>query len=118
MSDLLPAMLMLGAGVGMAITCITAAPLADLGSDQFAMGNATARTVQQLCYAVGVAAVVALLGAGGAEDLARYPRPWIWLICSYAVAGLTMALFYPSGSAAVRARATSGPSGEVRSPAR
>ena len=107
-SDFLPAMLMLGAGVGMAITCITAAPLADLGSDQFAMGNATARTVQQLCYAVGVAAVVALLGAGGAEDLARYPRAWIWLICSYAVAGLTMALFYPSGSAAGRAGLAAG----------
>ena len=107
-SDFLPSMLMLGVGVGMAITCITAAPLADLGSDQFAMGNATARTVQQLCYGVGVAAIVALLGAGGAEDLTRYPRPWIWLICSYALAGLTMALFYPSGSAAGRAHATSG----------
>ena len=107
-SDFLPSMLMLGVGVGMAITCITAAPLADLGSDQFAMGNATARTVQQLCYGVGVAAIVALLGAGGAEDLTRYPRPWIWLICSYALAGLTMALFYPSGSAAGRARLATG----------
>ncbi|MDE0668483.1 MAG: MFS transporter [bacterium] len=102
-SDFLPSMLMLGAGAGMAITCITAAPLADLGSDQFAMGNATARTVQQLCYGVGVAAVVALLGAGGAADLARYPYAWIWLICAYGLAGLTMALFYPSGSAAGRA---------------
>ena len=102
-SDFLPSMVMLGAGVGMAITCITAAPLADLGSEQFAIGNATARTVQQLCYGIGVAAVVALLGANGAEDLTRYPRAWIWLICSYAAAGLTMALFYPSGSAAGRA---------------
>ncbi len=117
-SDFLPSMLMLGVGVGLAITCITAAPLADLSSDQFAMGNATARTVQQLCYGVGVAAIVALLGTGGAEDLTRYPRAWIWLICSYASAGLTMALLYPSGSAAGRARAASGPAGEVRSPAR
>ncbi len=105
LTDLLPSMLMLGAGVGLTITCITGAPLADLGSEQFAMGNATARTVQQLCYAVGVAAVVALLGDGGAADLARYPRAWIWLICSYGLAGLTMALFFPSGSAVGRAQA-------------
>ena len=104
-SAFLPSMIMLGAGAGLAITCITAAPLADLGTDQFAMGNATARTVQQLCYGVGVAAVVALLGTGGAEDLSRYPRAWIWLICAYGLSGLTMALFYPSGSAAGRARA-------------
>ena len=107
-SDFLPAMLMLGAGVGLAITCITIAPLADLGTDQFAMGNATARTVQQLCYAVGVAAVVALLGAGGAEDLARYPRAWIWLIAAYGLSGVTMLLFYPAGSAAGRARLGAG----------
>ena len=107
-SDFLPAMLMLGAGAGLAITCITAAPLSDLGSEQFAMGNATARTLQQLCYGVGVAAVVALLGTGGAADLARYPRPWIWLICAYGLAGVTMALFFPSGSAAGRAHAAGG----------
>lgn len=101
--DFLPSMLMLGAGAGLAITCITAAPLADLSSDQFSMGNATARTTQQLCYAVGVTAVVALLGADGAADLARYPRPWIWLMCAYGAAGLTMALFFPAGSAAGRA---------------
>ena len=107
--DFLPSMLMLGAGAGLAITCITGAPLADLGSDQFAMGNATARTTQQLCYGVGVAAVVALLGAGGSADLDRYPRAWIWLICAYGLAGLTMALFFPSGSAAGRARAADAP---------
>lgn len=107
-SDFLPSMLMLGAGAGLAITCITGAPLADLGSEQFAMGNATARTTQQLCYGVGVAAVVALLGTGGAAELARYPRAWIWLICAYGLAGLTMALFFPSGSAAGRARAAAG----------
>ena len=102
-SDFLPAMLMLGAGVGLAITCITGAPLADLDVDQFAMGNATARTVQQLFYAVGVAAVVALLGAGGTEDPTRYQRAWIWLMAAYGLSGLTMALFFPSGSAAGRA---------------
>ena len=104
-SDFLPAMLMLGAGAGLAITCFTSSALADLGTDQFAMGNATARTVQQLCYAVGVAAVVALLGSGGTEDPARFQRAWIWLIAAYGLSGLTMALFFPSGSAAGRARA-------------
>ena len=72
------------------------------------MGNATARTVQQLCYAVGVAAVVALLGAGGTEDPARYQRAWIWLIAAYGLSGVTMALFFPSGSAAGRARLGAG----------
>ncbi len=104
-SDFLPAMLLLGAGAGLAITCFTSGALADLGTDQFAMGNATARTVQQLCYAVGVAAVVALLGSGGTGDPARYQRAWIWIIVAYGLSGLTMALFFPSGSAAGRARA-------------
>ncbi len=107
-ADFLPAMLMLGAGAGLAITCMTSAPLSDLGADQFAMGNATTRTVQQLCYAVGVAAVVALLGAGGTVDPARYERAWIWLMASYGLAGITMALFFPAGSAARRAGQGSG----------
>ena len=110
-SDFLPSMLMLGAGAGLAITCMIGAPLADLGTDQFAMGNATARTVQQLCYAVGVAAVVALLGADGTADPARYQRAWIWLIAAYGLSALTMALFFPAGSAAGRAGLAAGTAG-------
>ena len=106
-NDFFPAAVLLGLGAGLSISCLTSGALADVGKDQFSMGNATARTVQQLFYAVGLAAVVALFGAGAdGERLSDYTWVWLWLIVMYAASAVCMVIVFPKGTSASRVRAS------------
>ena len=102
-SDFFPAAILLGLGAGLAISCLTSGALSEVRPDQFSMGNATARTIQQLFYSVGVAVVVSMLGKGSKGDaLGDYRGAWIWIMATYFVSALLMAVFFPVGTAASR----------------
>ncbi|MDE0215747.1 MAG: DHA2 family efflux MFS transporter permease subunit [bacterium] len=101
----LPANLVLGIGVGLSIATFVSAAMSDVPPSQFAIANATTRTVQQVCFALGIAVVVALFSSAPSGDpLGGFQRAWIWVIAAFgASAALIMAAF-PSGAASRRAR--------------
>ncbi len=102
-ADFFPSALTLGAGAGLGISGITSGALADVGEDQFSMGNATARTVQQVFYSVGLAVVVALLSRGSyGYEVSDYRWAWLWIMVMYLAAALVMAFFFPSGTTSSR----------------
>ena len=102
-ADFFPAAILLGLGAGLSISCLTSGALSEVGSDQFSMGNATARTIQQLFYSVGVAVVVAMMsGESKGDSLSDYQGVWIWIMSTYFVAALVMAVFFPVGTASSR----------------
>ncbi len=102
-ADFFPAAILLGLGAGLSISCLTSGALSEVGPDQFSMGNATARTIQQLFYSVGVAVVVAMMsGDSKGDSLSDYQGAWIWIMSTYFVAALVMAVFFPVGTASSR----------------
>ena len=101
----LPANIVLGIGVGLSIATFVSAAMCDIPPSRFAIANATTRTVQQVCFALGIAVVVALFSSAPADDmLVGFQRAWIWVIASFgASAALIMAAF-PAGTATRRAQ--------------
>ena len=104
-SVFLPANLILGTGVGLSIATFISAAMSDIPPPRFAIANATVRTVQQVCFALGIAVVIALFSTGPAGDmLGGFQRAWIWVIASFAVSAVLFAIGFPSGTAGRRAR--------------
>ncbi|WP_420432017.1 MFS transporter [Candidatus Poriferisocius sp.] len=99
----LPSSIVLGTGVGLSIATFVSAAMCDISPSRFAIANATTRTVQQVCFALGIAVVVALFSSAPADDmLVGFQRAWIWVIASFgASAALIMAAF-PAGTATRR----------------
>ena len=95
----LPAMLMLGLGVGATIAGLQSAAMAEVESRQFASANATTRTTQQVGYAIGISVVLTLAAD---LDLAGFRAGYAWVTICYAASAVVMALRYPPGSAVSR----------------
>ncbi|MFD6286865.1 MFS transporter [Streptomyces sp. NPDC060205] len=86
-SVLLPAWMVVGAGFGLALPTILAAATKDLPEDRTATGSAVANMSRQIGTSLGVAALIAVLGAAPSSH--SYDKAW-WLVTAGAVlAGLT-----------------------------
>ena len=104
-SVFLPASVVLGIGVGLSIATFVSAAMSDVPSAQFAIANATTRTVQQVCFALGIAVVVALYSsAPDGDPLGGFQRAWIWVIATFGASALLIMVAFPSGAASRRVR--------------
>ena len=102
-SVFLPANVILGIGVGLSIATFVSAAMSDVPPARFAIANATTRTVQQVCFALGIAVVIALFNSVPSGDLlGGFQRAWIWVIATYAASALVIMVAFPSGTALVR----------------
>lgn len=88
-ADWLPGALLLGAGVGFAFPTLGSAAATSLPPARFAVGSAVIGTARQLGGAIGVAALVAILGAPSlAEAPAAFDRAWMVIGAAGLLSGL------------------------------
>jgi hypothetical protein len=86
---LLPGQLIGGAGVGLAIPALTGAATVTLPPSRFATGTAIVSTARQVGMALGVAALVAIVGASSGDvTLADVRRGWTLVLIGSAVASM------------------------------
>lgn len=94
-TQLLPALLLFGWGIGMVGITSAAAALAGLPSDDLAMANSVFQTTRRVAQTLGIAAVVALLGDRSADSLAAFQRVWALTAGAFLLSSI-VALWYPS----------------------
>jgi EmrB/QacA subfamily drug resistance transporter len=85
----LPGAVLTGTGAGLAYPALGSAAVATLEPNRFGVGSAMNAMFRQLGAAVGVAAVVAVLGSSGAAVPADYQRGWALLAAIALAAALT-----------------------------
>jgi hypothetical protein len=101
-SEYLPGMVVSGAGVGLVIPTLTGAGTSSLAPERFATGAAVLTMGRQVGSALGIAILVAVLGAG-AGTIADFHSAWL----ISAIGGLGTALVFAAFAPARRAsRAT------------
>jgi EmrB/QacA subfamily drug resistance transporter len=89
-ADFLPATLLTGAGVGLSFAGFGSAAVAELPVARFATGGAINNTFRQIGAALGISALIAVLGAAsGADGVDAYQRAWALMALTGALAGLT-----------------------------
>lgn len=94
-----PTSLLVGLGVGATIATWASAGLADVSPNQFGTANATVRSTQQVCYALGISVIVALLADVSADpDIERFRWAWMFIGGCYLVAAVVVAATFPAGS--------------------
>ena len=79
---MLGGMLVTGVGVGLTLPTLMATAAGALGPQAFATGSAVVNTLRQIGLAIGVAGLVALLGA--TPDLAAFQQAW-WVFAGVSV---------------------------------
>jgi hypothetical protein len=89
---ILGGMLLTGAGVGLTLPTLMATAAGSLPAHAFATGSAVVNMIRQVGMAIGVAVLVAVLGApdSSAGRLAAFLRGW-WVIAGIALAGAAAA---------------------------
>jgi EmrB/QacA subfamily drug resistance transporter len=88
-TDFLPAILLTGTGVGLSFAAFGSAAVAELPRTRFATGSAISACFRQLGAVLGVAGLVALLGApSSASELEPYDRAWALMALTGVLAGL------------------------------
>jgi EmrB/QacA subfamily drug resistance transporter len=97
-ADFLPATILTGFGVGLSFAGFGSAAVAELPAPRFATGGAINNTFRQIGAALGISALIAILGASKAGGLSAFHRAW-WLMA------LTGALSGVLGLALGRVRA-------------
>ncbi|MCY3575939.1 MAG: MFS transporter [bacterium] len=101
----LPANVVLGIGVGLSIATFVSAAMSDVPPSRFAIANATTRTVQQVCFALGIAVIVALYNSAPSGDpLGGFQRAWIWVTVTFGASAAMIMVAFPSGAASRRAQ--------------
>jgi EmrB/QacA subfamily drug resistance transporter len=99
-----PTSLIVGLGIGATIATWASAGLADVSPDQFGTANATVRTTQQVCYALGISVIVALLADVSVDpDIGQFRWAWTFIGVSYLLAAIVVAITFPAGSSDDRA---------------
>jgi len=92
LTHLLPAQLLGGAGVGLAIPMLLAAGSASLSPDRFGTGSGMLNTARQVGTVLGVAGLIAILARVSPADPVRtYQNGLILITGFFAAAGLTSA---------------------------
>jgi hypothetical protein len=67
------------------------------------VGNATLRTIQQICYAIGISIVIAIGASFGTSDqLDGFQWSWTYVGIAFMVSAAVVVWTFPSGSAAQR----------------
>ena len=96
----LPGTLLVGLGIGLTFPVLSAAAVSSLDPLRFAVGSAVNQTARQVGGAVGVAALVVILGAPSTARaaLANFDHLWLFVIAMTVLAGLACALFAPTPS--------------------
>ncbi len=79
-SDLLPAMLLTGIGVGLALPTLISTSATALPADRFGTGSAIVNTSRQVASALGVAILVTILGTPASPAAARavFQHGWVF----------------------------------------
>ena len=86
----LPGMAITGAGVGLVIPTLTGAGASSLAPERFATGAAVLTMGRQIGAALGIAILVAVLGAG-APGVADFHAAWLVTVIAALVAGAMLA---------------------------
>jgi EmrB/QacA subfamily drug resistance transporter len=109
----LPGTLLMGFGIGLTLPVLSAAAVSTLPSDRFGVGSAVNQTARQVGGAIGVAILVAILGApeGRVAALAAFDRVWLYAAAMATLCGGIALLLDGSG---VPAAARLGPGGPGR----
>jgi EmrB/QacA subfamily drug resistance transporter len=89
-ASFLPGMVITGAGVGLVIPTLTGAGASSLAPDRFATGAAVLTMGRQIGAALGVAVLVAVLGAG-AHSVADFHSAWLVTVIAALGGGVTLA---------------------------
>jgi hypothetical protein len=104
---MLPGMLLTGAGIGMTISALGAAAVADLPRARFATGSAITACLRQIGAVLGIAALVAVVAsspAGPGPVVADFRTAW-WLMTATGLATAAVAVGLDRAGSAVPARA-------------
>ncbi len=91
-ADFLPGTLLTGAGVGLTFGAFASAAVAELPRDRFSTGSGVFSMLRQLGAVIGIAVLVAILGAEGA-NVATFHHVWTLMIAGgvgSALAGLAL----------------------------
>jgi hypothetical protein len=100
---MLPAWLLTGLGVALALPQLSSASVQGLPPDRYALGSAVNQTMRQLGATFGVALVVSFIaGATPADALSHFQRAW-WMVIACGTLTSVVALALPHR---VRATAT------------
>jgi EmrB/QacA subfamily drug resistance transporter len=94
--DMLPAWIIIGVGIGIAMPTLIGAATADLSPADAATGSAVVNTARQAGYALGVAGLVAILG--GQADLragGAFQAGWLFVTALVLVSAVTALLIRP-----------------------
>jgi EmrB/QacA subfamily drug resistance transporter len=108
----LPGQLVVGAGVGLAMPAFTAAAVAAVGPARLSTAIGISSMFRQVGAALGVAALVAILGTPTRDTaLTAFRHSWVFMAVTAAIGGLLMALarFVPQPALAQAPTATKVP---------
>ena len=94
-SHMFPGLILTGIGMGLLFSFLNAAALVDLQREDFPAGNATFNTGRFLSGAIGIAAVVAMIGAGGDHPVDPFRRAYAFLFVMGIVAFLAIVVLWP-----------------------
>jgi Major Facilitator Superfamily len=92
LTHLLPAQLLGGAGVGLAIPSLLAAGSFSLSPDRFGTGSGILNMARQVGTVLGVAALVAILARIGPDPITTFRHAIVLIIAFFAAAGLVAAI--------------------------
>jgi MFS family permease len=90
LSEYLPGMIIGGAGVGLVIPTLTGAGASSLAPERFATGAAVLTMGRQIGSALGIAVLVAVLGAS-ARGVADFHAAWLVTVIAALAGGVTLA---------------------------
>ncbi len=107
-SEYLPGMMMSGSGVGLVIPTLTGAGASSLAAERFATGAAVLTMGRQVGSALGIALLVAVLGAGVAT-LSDFQTAWLISASGGILAGLAIAALGPARAPVARVAAQAEP---------
>ncbi len=98
--DVLPGLVLLGSGIGSGPAILSGAGVSQVDAEHFSVASAVTQTARQLAGAIGLAILVAILGAtdGGGATLEDFRRAFVYLGSAAALASL-VATRLPSRSA-------------------
>lgn len=94
-----PLSLVAGVGIGLTVATWSSAGLADIPPAKFGVAGATANTIRQAAYALGISVSIALLATGVDQfDLSAYRLAWGWIGACYVLAAITVFFTFPAGN--------------------
>jgi MFS family permease len=83
-SQMLPAMLLTGIGVGLALPTLISTSATALPPERFGTGSAVVNTARQVASALGVAILVTVLGTPHSAEAARNAFRHSWIVAAVA----------------------------------